>query len=273
MEYSKKYIKNLFKNIEEINSNNIDQNAKHIVEKVIFNLNIGKIRIAEKIDNVWKINHWIKQAILIYFKISKNKIYHEGRTKYFDKIDSKFSRYSYDNFNEEKIRVVPTATVRYGSFIDKNSILMPCYVNIGAYIGRGTMIDTWSTIGSCAQIGNNVHISGGVGIGGVLEPIQENPTIIEDGCFIGARSEIAEGIIVQERSVIAMGVYIGKSTKIYDRETGKVIYGVVPSRSVVIPGTIPDKFGRCDISCAIIAKKVDVNTEKKISINHLLRDI
>ncbi|ARC53838.1 2,3,4,5-tetrahydropyridine-2,6-dicarboxylate N-succinyltransferase [Candidatus Riesia pediculicola] len=273
MNRMKEYIEDVFKNIEKINSDNVDQKTKCSVFQIISDLNNGKVRLAEKTNNIWKTNHWVKKAILIYFKIKKNRIFLEERTTYFDKINSKFFKYDFDSFQEKKIRVVPIATVRYGSFIGKRTVLMPCYVNIGAYIGEGTMIDTWSTIGSGAQIGNHVHISGGVGIGGVLEPIQEDPTIIEDYCFIGARSEITEGVIVEKYSVISMGVYISKSTKIYDREQDKISYGLVPSGSVVIPGVIPDESGKFGMYCAIIAKKVDKNTRKKVSINSLLRSV
>ncbi|QJC29793.1 2,3,4,5-tetrahydropyridine-2,6-dicarboxylate N-succinyltransferase [Enterobacteriaceae endosymbiont of Plateumaris sericea] len=242
------------------------------VNNVIDMLDKGKLRVSEKIDNKWITYQWIKKAILLYFKISNNFFIRDNYNCYYDKIPSKFYYINKNDFNKLNCRIVPPTTIRYGSFLDKNVILMPSFINIGSFIGTGTMIDTWSTIGSCAQIGKNVHISGGVGIGGVLEPIQSNPTIIEDDCFIGARSEIVEGVIIESGSVISMGVYIGQSTKIYDRETGLIYFGRVPSGSVVVSGNLPSKNGKYSLYCAVIVKKVDYKTLSKIEINNLLRE-
>ncbi|QJC30240.1 2,3,4,5-tetrahydropyridine-2,6-dicarboxylate N-succinyltransferase [Enterobacteriaceae endosymbiont of Neohaemonia nigricornis] len=240
------------------------------VYKTVDMLNNGIIRVAIKKQDKWITNQWIKQAILLYFKLSKNILFHENYSNFYDKIPLKFNNFTEKQFQEIGCRIVPPATIRYGSFISYNTVLMPSFVNIGAYIDKGTMIDTWSTIGSCAQIGKNVHISGGVGIGGVLEPIQNNPTIIEDNCFIGARSEIVEGVIVEKGSVISMGVYIGQSTKIYDRNTGQLFYGRVPKYSVVVPGNLPTKDGKYSLYCAVIVKKVNAKTLNKIQINEIL---
>ena len=234
-------------------------------------LNSGAARVAEKIDGEWVVHQWLKKAVLLYFRLHDNAIIDGQETQYFDKVPLKFSDYTAERFAEEGMRVVPPATVRTGVFVGKNVVLMPSYVNIGAYVGEGTMVDTWATVGSCAQIGKNVHLSGGVGIGGVLEPLQANPTIIEDNCFIGARSEIVEGVIVEEGAVISMGVYIGQSTRIYDRETGEIHYGRVPAGSVVVPGTLPSSTGDCQLYAAIIVKKVDAKTRGKVGINELLR--
>ncbi|QJC29347.1 2,3,4,5-tetrahydropyridine-2,6-dicarboxylate N-succinyltransferase [Enterobacteriaceae endosymbiont of Plateumaris pusilla] len=242
------------------------------VNNVIDMLDKGKLRVSEKVDNKWITHQWIKKAILLYFKISNNFFIKDNYNCYYDKIPSKFYNINKDDFNKLNCRIIPPTTVRYGSFLSKNVILMPSFINIGSFIGKGTMIDTWSTIGSCAQIGKNVHISGGVGIGGVLEPIQSNPTIIEDNCFIGARSEIVEGVIVESGSVISMGVYIGQSTKIYDRETGLIYFGKVPSGSVIVSGNLPSKDGKYSLYCAVIVKKVDFKTLSKIEINNLLRE-
>ncbi|QJC33533.1 2,3,4,5-tetrahydropyridine-2,6-dicarboxylate N-succinyltransferase [Enterobacteriaceae endosymbiont of Donacia provostii] len=242
------------------------------INKVIKFLDNGIIRVADKINGHWIVNKWIKKAILLYFKISKNFLFKGKYNNFYDKIPLKFSNCQEKMFENIQCRVVPPTIVRYGSFISKNTVLMPSFINIGAFIGHGTMIDTWSTIGSCAQIGNNVHISGGVGIGGVLEPIQSKPTIIENNCFIGARSEIVEGVLIKKGSVISMGVYIGQSTKIYDRENDLIHYGIVPSYSVVIPGTLPSKNGKYNMYCAIIVKKVDKKTLSKIEINDILRN-
>lgn len=254
-------------------SNNTNDIIHEAVHEVIKLLDHGTLRVAEKIGKNWQTNDWIKKAIILFFQINKNKLFDNFEIKYFDKIPMKFSNYDEKKFQKSQIRVVPTATVRYGTYIAKNTVLMPSYINIGAYIDKNTMIDTWSTIGSCAQIGKNVHISGGVGIGGVLEPIQSNPTIIEDNCFIGARSEIVEGVIVEKNSVISMGVYIGQSTKIYDRETKKIYYGKIPAGSVVVSGNLISKDKTHSLYSAIIVKKVDERTRKKIQINELLRTI
>ncbi|MDE3011450.1 MAG: 2,3,4,5-tetrahydropyridine-2,6-dicarboxylate N-succinyltransferase [Pseudomonadota bacterium] len=241
------------------------------VETVIAGLDAGTLRVAEKIDGDWHTHQWIKKAVLLSFRLRDNSLVDGGHTRYWDKVDSKFASYDADAFRAGGFRVVPPATARRGAFIARNAVLMPSYVNIGAYVDEGTMVDTWVTVGSCAQIGRNVHLSGGVGIGGVLEPVQANPTIIEDDCFIGARSEVVEGVIVGEGSVISMGVYIGQSTRIFDRETGSVSYGRIPPGSVVVSGNLPSADGRYSLYCAVIVKKVDAKTRAKTSINELLR--
>ena len=244
-----------------------DDNTKQTIRKIIDQLDKGEVRIAEKINSKWIVNEWIKKAVILYFPIQKMKTIQSGDIEFFDKIDLK------KNYEEKGIRVVPSAIARYGSYISKGVILMPSYVNIGAYVDSGSMIDTWATVGSCAQIGKNCHISGGAGIGGVLEPLQANPVIIEDNCFIGARSEVAEGVIVREGSVLSMGVYLGKSTKIVDRETSEIFYGEVPPYSVLVPGSLPTKTNDNQLSlyCAVIVKRVDEKTRSKTSINELLR--
>src|SRR3954467_11558342 len=241
------------------------------VANVLAQLDGGKLRVAEKKDGDWVVHQWVKKAVLLSFRLRDNEIMQGGYTHYFDKVDSKFARFTQADFASGGYRVVPPAAARHGAFIAKNVVLMPSYVNVGAYVDEGTMVDTWATVGSCAQIGKNVHLSGGVGIGGVLEPLQANPTIIEDHCFIGARSEIVEGVIVEEQSVISMGVFIGQSTKIYDRATGQVSYGRVPSGSVVVPGALPSADGTYSLACAVIVKRVDAQTRAKTSINELLR--
>ena len=242
------------------------------LDEVIQELNTGRVRAAEKIDGVWVTHEWVKKAVLLYFRTHENAVMPAGGgAAWFDKVPLRFEGYTEAQFQESGIRVVPPATVRTGTFIGRNVVLMPCYVNIGAYVDEGSMVDTWATVGSCVQIGKRVHLSGGVGIGGVLEPLQATPTIIEDGCFIGARSEIVEGVIVEAHSVISMGVFIGQSTKIYDRATGEVLYGRVPSGSVVVPGSLPSSDGTHSLSCAVIVKCVDEATRAKTSINALLR--
>jgi len=241
------------------------------IKEVIDGLDAGTLRVAEKINGAWTVHQWINQAVLLSFRIEDNVPLAGAATQYFDKVPGKFAKYSREDFVRGGFRVVPPAMVRRGVFIAKNAVLMPSYVNIGAYVDEGTMVDTWATVGSCAQIGKNVHLSGGVGIGGVLEPLQANPTIIEDNCVIGARSEIVEGVIVEEGSVISMGVFIGQSTKIFDRASGEVIYGRVPGGSVVVPGTLPSSDGKCQLYCAVIVKRVDAKTRAKTSINELLR--
>lgn len=241
------------------------------IKSILNELNQGKLRIAEKQNDEWIVNEWIKKAILLSFVISPNTIIHAGDLQYFDKISPKYTHHTDQMFLQEKTRVVPGTYARHGSYIGKNVILMPSFVNIGAYIDDGCMIDTWATVGSCAQIGKNVHISGGAGIGGVLEPLQANPTIIEDNCFIGARSEIVEGVIVEKNSVISMGVFIGQSTKIYNRETREISYGRVPEGSVVVPGSLPSQDGSHSLACAVIIKQIDERTRLKTSINELLR--
>ncbi len=243
------------------------------VNQVIELLDSGKLRVAEKIGGTWVTHQWLKKAVLLSFRISDNQVMDGAESRYFDKVPMKFADYDQARFEREGFRVVPPAAARRGAFIARNTVLMPSYVNIGAYVDEGTMVDTWATVGSCAQFGKNVHLSGGVGIGGVLEPLQANPTIIEDNCFIGARSEVVEGVIVETGSVISMGVYIGQSTKIYDRETGEIHYGRVPAGSVVVSGNLPSKDGRYSLYCAVIVKKVDEKTRGKVGINELLRTI
>ena len=255
------------------NMENMDKNeVSKAVEETIASLNSGELRVAEYIDNDWKVNQWVKKAILVSFKLRENKITDTGYTKFYDKLTSKFNNIEEEYLKKNNIRVVPQAIAREGTFVGKNVVLMPSFMNIGAYVDDGSMVDTWATVGSCAQIGKNVHLSGGVGIGGVLEPLQANPTIIEDNCFIGARSEIVEGVIVKKNSVISMGVYIGQSTKIYDRETGEVSYGIIPEGSVVVSGSLPSKDQKYSLYCAVIVKKVDEKTRSKVGINELLRE-
>ncbi len=247
---------------------------KAAVLQVIDGLNTGALRVAEKINGEWHTHQWIKKAVLLSFRLEDNHVMPAGGfSQFYDKVPSKFADYTAADFQAGDFRVVPPAVARRGSFIGKNVVLMPSYVNIGAYVDEGVMVDTWATVGSCAQIGKNVHLSGGVGIGGVLEPLQANPTIIEDNCFIGARSEIVEGVIIEENSVISMGVYIGQSTKIYDRETGTVSYGRVPAGSVVVSGNLPSADGSHSLYCAVIVKKVDAKTRAKTGINELLRGV
>ncbi|MCX7962422.1 MAG: 2,3,4,5-tetrahydropyridine-2,6-dicarboxylate N-succinyltransferase [Burkholderiales bacterium] len=241
------------------------------VETVIAALDAGRLRVAEKTAEGWITHQWLKKAVLLSFRLHDNRLVPGGWTNYYDKVAAKFADYDGARFAAAGVRVVPPAVVRRGAYVAKNAVLMPCYVNIGAYVDEGTMVDTWATVGSCAQIGRNVHLSGGVGIGGVLEPLQANPVIVEDNCFIGARSEIVEGVIVEENSVISMGVYLGASTRIYDRETGTVLYGRVPAGSVVVPGTLPAPDGRYALYCAVIVKRVDAKTRAKTSLNELLR--
>lgn len=269
MENIKQIIEEAYTRINTIHST--DLTVANAVRTIIDTLDCGGIRVAEKISDEWVVNTWVKKAILLSFRTQKNKILNADWTTFYDKLDLKFTEYTADKFKQEEIRVVPSAIVRKGAYIGKNTVLMPSYVNVGAYIGEGTMVDTWATVGSCAQIGNHVHLSGGVGIGGVLEPLQSNPTIIEDNCFIGARSEIVEGVIIGHGSVISMGVYIGQSTKIYNRSTGEISYGSIPPYSVVIPGSLPGADGTHSTYAAIIIKQVDASTRAKVSINELLR--
>jgi 2,3,4,5-tetrahydropyridine-2-carboxylate N-succinyltransferase len=248
---------------------NAPKALRDAVEEAIAGLDGGKLRVAEKLGADWVTHQWLKKAVLLSFRLEDNRIMDAGATRYYDKVPSKFGP-SFD-FAAAGFRVVPPAIARRGAYVAKNAVLMPSYVNIGAYVGEGTMVDTWATVGSCAQIGKNVHLSGGVGIGGVLEPVQANPVIIEDNCFIGARSEVVEGVIVEENSVLSMGVYLGQSTKIFDRTTGQVIYGRVPAGSVVVSGTLPSPDGKYALYCAVIVKKVDAKTRAKTSLNELLR--
>jgi 2,3,4,5-tetrahydropyridine-2-carboxylate N-succinyltransferase len=248
-----------------------DRALREAVEHVIGELDAGRLRVAEKIPGGWTTHQWIKKAVLLSFRLQDNAVMAGASTQYYDKVPTKFGTYGPEAFAAGGFRVVPPAVARRGAFIGRNVVLMPSYVNIGAYVGEGTMVDTWATVGSCAQIGKNVHLSGGVGIGGVLEPLQANPTIIEDNCFIGARSEIVEGVIVEENSVISMGVFVGQSTRIYHRESGEILYGRVPAGSVVVPGSLPAADGRYGLYCAVIVKQVDAKTRAKTSINELLR--
>ncbi len=243
------------------------------VEFVIAELNAGRLRVATR-EGVgqWNTHQWIKKAVLLSFRLKENKLVRAGELGFYDKVETKFAHLDETQLRAAGVGVVPPAVARRGSYIARGAILMPSYVNIGAYVDEGSMIDTWATVGSCAQVGKNVHISGGVGLGGVLEPLQANPTIIEDNCFIGARSEVVEGVIVEENSVISMGVYIGQSTKIYDRATGTVSYGRIPAGSVVVSGNLPSADGKYSLYCAVIVKRVDAQTRAKTSLNDLLRD-
>jgi 2,3,4,5-tetrahydropyridine-2-carboxylate N-succinyltransferase len=275
MEQLKTIIENAFEIRAEINPKNAPKEIKDAVDEVLNNLNNGSLRVATRIKDSqeWETHQWIKKAVLLSFRLYDNEVMKSGYTNYFDKVNSKFANFTDEDFKAGGYRVVPNAIARRGSFIGKNVVLMPSYVNIGAYVDEGTMVDTWATVGSCAQIGKNVHLSGGVGIGGVLEPIQAGPTIIGDNCFIGARSEVVEGVVVEDNAVISMGVYIGQSTKIYDRETGEVTYGRIPKGSVVVSGNLPSKDGSYSLYCAVIVKKVDEKTLGKVGINELLRGI
>jgi 2,3,4,5-tetrahydropyridine-2-carboxylate N-succinyltransferase len=242
------------------------------VDQALGLLDSGAARVAEKRDGQWVVNEWLKKAVLLSFRLNDNQPVEAGYTRFYDKVPLKYAGHDAERFRSEGVRVVPPAVVRRGAFVARNAVLMPSYVNIGAYVGEGAMVDTWATVGSCAQIGRNVHLSGGVGIGGVLEPLQANPTNIEDNCFIGARSEVVEGVIVEENSVISMGVYIGQSTKIYDRATGEVSYGRIPAGSVVVAGSLASATGDCHLYCAVVVKQVDAKTRAKTSINDLLRN-
>ncbi len=264
-------IESAFETRSELSPKHVPAQLRQDLEQVIEAIDQGELRVAEPKDGEWVVNEWLKKAVLLSFRINDNHLMNGGETRFFDKVDSKFIGYDDARFRAEGMRVVPPAMVRKGAFIGRNVVLMPSYVNIGAFVDEGTMVDTWATVGSCAQIGKNVHLSGGVGIGGVLEPLQANPTIIEDNCFIGARSEIVEGVIVERGAVISMGVYIGQSTRIYDRETGEIHYGRVPAGAVVVPGSLPSKDGTHSLYAAIIVKKVDEKTRAKVGINELLR--
>ena len=275
MDSRQSIIETAFEDRANINPANASAEIKATVASVLADLDSGKLRVASRVGDTqqWETHQWLKKAVLLSFRLDDNVLLDGGCTKYFDKVPPKFADYTEEDFKTGGFRVVPNAIVRRGSFIGKNAVLMPSYVNIGAYVGEGTMVDTWATVGSCAQIGKNVHLSGGVGIGGVLDPVQAGPTIIGDNCFIGARSEVVEGVIVEDNCVIWMGVYIGQSTKIYDRETGEVFYGRVPSGSVVVSGNLPSKDGSYSLYCAVIVKKVDAKTLGKVGINELLRGI
>ena len=270
----KEIIEAAFEDRANINPQNVTPKVKQAINEAIHMLDLGEARIAEQQGmGDWIVNEWLKKAVLLSFRIEDNTPMQGGFTQYYDKVPSKFANLTAEEFKATGVRVVPPASARRGSYIAKDTVLMPSYVNIGAYVDSGTMVDTWATVGSCAQIGKNVHLSGGVGIGGVLEPLQANPTIIEDNCFIGARSEVVEGVIVEEGSVISMGVYIGQSTKIFNRETGEITYGRIPAGSVVVSGNLPSKDGSYSLYCAVIVKQVDAKTRSKTSINELLRGI
>lgn len=269
----KNIIEQAFEQRADITPSTVSAEVKQAVETVITMLDNGSARVAEKIAGEWVVHQWLKKAVLLSFRINDNQVMDGAENRFFDKVPMKYASYTDEQFRADGVRVVPPAAVRRGSYVAKNVVLMPSYVNIGAYVGEGTMVDTWATVGSCAQIGKNVHLSGGVGIGGVLEPLQANPTIIEDNCFIGARSEVVEGVIVEEGAVLSMGVYISQSTRIYDRETGEISYGRVPAGAVVVPGSIPSKDGSHSLYAAIIVKKVDAQTRAKVGINALLRSI
>lgn len=271
-------IESAWDNRQALSPSAAPQDVRQAVESVLADLDAGTLRVATRsADDAaegaarWNVHQWIKKAVLLSFRLADNVPMQAGMLQFFDKVPTKFDGMSAEDFARAGYRVVPPAVARRGSFIGRNVVLMPSYVNIGAYVDEGTMVDTWATVGSCAQIGRNVHLSGGVGIGGVLEPLQANPTIIEDNCFIGARSEVVEGVVVEENSVLAMGVYLSQSTKIYERETGKVYYGRVPSGSVVVPGSLPSKDGSVSLACAVIVKRVDAQTRAKTAINDLLR--
>ena len=268
-------IEDAFERRADINPATATPELREAIASIMADLDSGKLRVASRKGDSqeWETHQWLKKAVLLSFRLDDNVLMDGGCTKYFDKVPPKFADYTEADFKAGGFRVVPNAIVRRGSFIGKNAVLMPSYVNIGAYVGEGTMVDTWATVGSCAQIGKNVHLSGGVGIGGVLEPVQAGPTIIGDNCFIGARSEVVEGVVVEDNCVISMGVYIGQSTKIYDRETGSVTYGRVPKGSVVVSGNLPSKDGSYSLYCAVIVKKVDEKTLGKVGINELLRGI
>jgi 2,3,4,5-tetrahydropyridine-2,6-dicarboxylate N-succinyltransferase len=264
-------IESAFEQRQHISPGKVDPDVAAAIEDSIELLNNGGLRIAEQRDGAWVVNEWLKKAVLLYFRIRANTVVDAGYNRFYDKLPLKYLADSGKSFAAGGVRVVPGAVVRRGAFVAPNVVLMPSFVNIGAYIGEGTMVDTWATVGSCAQVGRNVHLSGGVGLGGVLEPLQANPTIIEDNCFIGARSEVVEGVIVGEGSVISMGVYIGQSTRIYDRTTGEILQGRIPPGSVVVPGNLPAKDGSHSLYCAVIVKRVDAQTRAKTSINELLR--
>ena len=262
-----------FESRASITPHNVAADLRAAVEGTLSLLDAGQLRVAEKLDGAWRVHQWLKKAVLLSFRIADNAAVHAGAMNFYDKVPLKYQGWDAARFGAAGVRVVPPATVRRGAYVASNVVLMPSYVNIGAYVDSGTMVDTWATVGSCAQIGKNVHLSGGVGIGGVLEPLQAAPTIIEDDCFIGARSEIVEGVIVESGAVISMGVFIGQSTRIYDRERDEILYGRVPAGAVVVPGTLPARNGKYGLACAVIVKRVDAQTRAKTSLNELLRNI
>ncbi len=265
-------IESAFENRAEFSPDSHPAEVRAAVAEALALLEAGQARVAEKQGGDWVVNQWLKKAVLLSFRLNDNRVMGEGPLQAFDKVDTRFGRFDEAAFRAAGVRVVPGAVVRAGAYVAPGAVLMPSFVNIGAHVGAGTMVDTWATVGSCAQIGKNVHLSGGVGIGGVLEPLQAGPTIIEDDCFIGARSEVVEGVIVEQGSVLSMGVYIGQSTKIYNRLSGEVSYGRVPAGSVVVPGSLPSSDGKYSLYCAVIIKQVDAKTRGKVGINELLRD-
>jgi 2,3,4,5-tetrahydropyridine-2-carboxylate N-succinyltransferase len=260
---------------ESLTPSSAPPGLREAVEAALDDLDAGRRRVAEKIDGAWVVHQWLKKAVLLSFRLRDNAVMGSGGERdplrFYDKVDTKFSGYDAERFRSSGVRVVPPAVVRRGAYIARNVVLMPSFVNIGAYVDEGTMVDTWATVGSCAQIGRNVHLSGGVGIGGVLEPVQAAPTVIEDNCFIGARSEVVEGVVVEQDAVLSMGVYLGASTRIYDRENGQILYGRVPRGAVVVPGSLPARDGSHSLYCAVIVKRVDAQTRAKTGINELLR--
>ena len=260
-----------FERRAELTPQNVPEEVDAAIEASLTLLDSGAARVAEPLGGEWIVNEWLKKAVLLSFRVRDNRVMDAGYTRFYDKVPLKYAQASEAQLRQSGARIVPHAVVRRGAYLGPNVVLMPSYVNVGAWVGPGTMVDTWATVGSCAQIGRNVHLSGGVGIGGVLEPLQATPTIIEDDCFIGARSEVVEGVVVERGSVLGMGVYIGQSTKIYDRETGQVHYGRVPAGSVVVSGNLPSKDGKYGLYCAVIVKKVDEKTRSKTSLNELLR--
>jgi 2,3,4,5-tetrahydropyridine-2-carboxylate N-succinyltransferase len=264
-------IEQAFEARAELNPRNVSRELRLALDECLDLLDTGAVRVADPQQGGWRVNEWLKKAVLLYFRAHDNRLIEGGHTRFFDKVPLKYAAMDESTMRASGARIVPDAVVRKGAYIGPDVVLMPSFVNIGAHVGAGTMVDTWATVGSCAQIGRNVHLSGGVGIGGVLEPLQAAPTIIEDDCFIGARSEIVEGVVVERGAVISMGVFIGQSTRLYDRETGKVTQGRVPAGSVVVPGSLPSKDGSHSLACAVIVKKVDAQTRAKTSINELLR--
>lgn len=270
---SQDIIEQAFERRAEITPASVDDKTREAVEHTLGQLDRGELRVAEKQGNDWVVHEWIKKAVLLSFRIHENRVIDAGFTKYYDKVPGKYAQMDNDGMLQQGARIVPPAMARHGAYVAPDVVLMPSYVNIGAYVDSGTMVDTWATVGSCAQIGKNVHLSGGVGIGGVLEPLQAAPTIIEDDCFIGARSEVVEGVVVEKGSVISMGVYIGKSTRIYNRDTDEVSYGRIPAGSVVVSGNLPSRDGKYSLYCAVIVKQVDEKTRSKVGINELLRTV
>jgi len=264
-------IEQAWENRERLSPGSAPAKIGKAVAQVLDELDRGRLRVAEKVSGTWNTHQWIKKAVLLSFRLQDNQLVRAGSLQFYDKVPTKFHRYDRGRFERGGFRVVPPAVARHGAYIAKNVVLMPSFVNVGAYVDEGTMIDTWATVGSCAQIGKNVHLSGGVGIGGVLEPLQASPTIVEDNCFVGARSEIVEGVVVEENAVISMGVFISASTRILDRASGEILYGRVPAGSVVVPGTLPSPDGKYGLYCAVIVKQVDAKTRAKTGINELLR--